>query len=129
LGGIASEAVHDARQAGGRPMPPKDTDRIGPSLARVDHNRQTRCRRDFQLLNENRQLHFFRHAPVIIQTNLANGFHFWMSQQAFEIVESGGANFRSIVWVHTNGGVNESVLIHEPNGSCEIGRSITGTYG
>ncbi len=78
---IACEAVHDAGQAGGRPMRAENVEGVSPGVAGVNDDGHSGVSGDLELSDEHRGLRFFRHAPVIIESDLADGFEFRMPEE------------------------------------------------
>src|SRR5579862_3983225 len=115
---VAREAMHDAASV---PARSKDGERFAPSFPGVNHNWLAALGGKRQLSLEDGALHVARgKVVVVVEANFSDRQHFRVPGQFAEMSERLLGRLGRIVRVDADGGVDERVLISQPNGSLQI---------
>src|SRR5579883_340506 len=125
--GSAGEAVHDAFA---RPMPVQQAQGIVPRLAGMDDDGLRGLAREFELALKDLALHGARsEVVVVVQADLADGDYLGVAEQPAEILVGFGRRLGGVVGMHAHGGVNERILIGQPDGYAQVRRPVAGADG
>src|SRR5690242_2280944 len=112
---VPREAMHHARLA--FPMRPKNVECVGPGVARVNHDRQLCRLRNFELVQKNRHLRFLGNAPVIVESDFADGLHLRMADETFYIEKRS-----ALVRMNTHRNKDKWILFRQRDGGVSADR-------